>query len=706
MKLFASVILLTLFTLISFAQKPTPTPPINNENDVVKVSTSLVQLDAIVVDKKGNPVTDLTADDFEILQDGKPQKITNFSYISRIVDSADTEQTVKKTDKKNQLPPVSFPPKEVGRVITFVVDDGNDCLEMLSVRAMKEGLQKFVNEQMLPTDLVAIYQTRKGSSLLQLYTSDKSRLLEIIKKIRWFPPQRAGCQGNTTQVVLDEKPETTNQREGVENSLSRKSFSGAVGVGMYAINGLRGIGGRKILFIMADSIPLLYGNRQNAQFSDSYSASKDLIELANRNSVVINTIDPRGVTNPAMAGVGADTDVEGIARSGGEAVTSSIFARQSQNENQRQSGLFLLANETGGKFYHDANFLDVPIEKALKTEKGYYLLAYQPDDDIFKGKKFHKISLKLKRDDLEVRSRSGFVGITDEEIRPKARTEDSELYYALTTPVPNADLNIKLSSYFANTSQKGNFIRALLYIDGRDITFLDDSDKTKKIVFDMVAVTLNEKNEVIDDTNRTATVRIPIDRVEEVRRDGLVYSVDVPVKKDGVYTFRTALRDKTAKRLGSSSQVVEVPNLSKSKLLISGLMISGVDGNGNILPTESGESAFSSVVSQAIAAIRKFKRNSVVAFNYTLYNATPDKVTKLPNLTVQTNLYYEGKLISEGQPQTAEIAKQPDLSRINDFGYLKLNAEVATGDYVLQVIVKDLTNNQVTSQWIDFEVVE
>ena len=194
MKLFASVILLTLFTLISFAQKPTPTPPINNENDVVKVSTSLVQLDAIVVDKKGNPVTDLTADDFEILQDGKPQKITNFSYISRIVDSADTEQTVKKTDKKNQLPPVSFPPKEVGRVITFVVDDGNDCLEMLSVRAMKEGLQKFVNEQMLPTDLVAIYQTRKGSSLLQLYTSDKSRLLEIIKKIRWFPPQRAGCQ--------------------------------------------------------------------------------------------------------------------------------------------------------------------------------------------------------------------------------------------------------------------------------------------------------------------------------------------------------------------------------------------------------------------------------------------------------------------------------------------------------------------------------
>lgn len=706
MKLFASTFLLiSIFAFSIFAQKPTPTPSAD-ENDVVKISTSLVQLDAIVVDKKGNPVADLTAEDFEIMQDGKPQKITNFSYISRIIESAATEQTIKKPETKSQIPPVSFPPKEIGRVITFVVDDGNECLEMLSIKAIKEGLEKFVKEQMLPNDSVAIYRTRKGSSLLQLYTSDKSRLLQIIKEIRWYPPQRGFCSRVTTTVDIDERPQNSSQRETIENSASRNTFSGAIGVGMYAINGLRGVGGRKILFIMSDSIPLMNGDRQNVQISDNYAIAKDLIELANRNSIVIHTIDPRGVTNPAVAGVSADTDVEGIARSGGETVTSNIFTRQSQQDNQRHGGLSLLANETGGKFYQNMNNLQVPIEKALKLEKGYYLLAYEPDDETFKGKNFHTIQIKLKRDDLSISSRSGFFGVTDEEIRPKPRTEDSELYYALTTPLPNADLNIKLSSYFANTPQKGNFIRALLYIDGKDITFLDEPGKTKKVVFDIVAVTLDEKNEVIDDTNRTATVHIPIDRVEDVRRDGLIYSVDVPVKKEGVYTFRTALRDKTAKRLGSSSQVIEVPNLSKSKLLISGLMISGVDGNGNILPTESGESAFSSVVSQAIAAIRKFKRNSVAAYSYTLYNAKPDKTSNLPNLTVQTNLYYEGKLISEGQPQAAEISKQADLSRIKDFGYLKLNNEVAVGDYVLQVIIKDLTTNQTTSQWIDFEVVE
>ncbi|HRH41408.1 MAG TPA: VWA domain-containing protein [Pyrinomonadaceae bacterium] len=708
MKHFIFTVFLTLlFVLSVFAQKPTPTPPNNDENDVVKVSTSLVQLDAVVVDKKGNPVTDLSPEDFEILQDGKVQKITNFSYIRRMLDSASTEQTLAaKQEKKSQIPPVAFRPKEAGRIIAFVVDDGNAQATIGGIIAARQALEKFVNEQMLPNDLVAIYQTRAGSSLLQQYTSDKGQLLQIIKKIRWLPPlgiapnpkgtgdqKDLGGELKVNGQPTESEKDKENRERLMDFTMEKQSF-GVHGTLRYVIKGMFPMSGRKIVFFFSDSLI--------NKTSDSDTLIKDTASLANRASVVINSIEVRGVTNPTI--IDASTDVEGVARSGGQNITNT-FVGNVLSEAARQSGLSLLANETGGKFYQSVNFLHVPIEKALKLEKGYYLLAYEPEEETFKGKNFHTIQIKLKRDDLDIRSRSGFYGITDEEIRPKPRTEDSELYYSLTTPVPNADLNIKLSSYFANTPNKGNFIRALLYIDGKDITFLDEPGTTKKVVFDMVAVTLNEKNEVIDDTNRTATVHIPLDRVEDVRRDGLIYSVDVPVKKDGTYTFRTALRDKAAHRLGSSSQIIEVPNLSKSKLLISGLMISGIDSKGNLLPTESGESAFSSVVSQSIAAIRKFKRNSVVAYTYTLYNAKPE-AANLPKLTVQTNLYYDGKIYAEGQPQPADIGKQADLNRINDFGYLKLNAEIPTGDYVLQVIIKDLTTNQTTSQWIDFEVVE
>ncbi len=709
-----TTLLIFSFVITVVAQKAAPTPPLDDENDVVKISTSLVQLDAVVVDKKGNPVTDLTADDFEILQDGKTQKLTNLTYISRIGNSEKIIQsqtiTSTKRDKNAPLPPpASSRSAEFGRVLTFVVDDGNCGVTQLGMIAAKDGLQKFVIEQMLPNDSVAIYQTRNGSSLLQQYTSDKSRLLGIIRKIRWYPPNGVcssitGSSNKPIQNDINEKQENIDQREAIENSTNDRQIAGLIGVTRYAINGLRQIGGRKVIFIMSDSLPIMFGKRENIEISRSVSAIKNLAELANRNSVVLNTIDVRGLTNSSM--LEAADDPEGLARSGGERGAENFIASRSLSDTQRRSGLASLANETGGKFYENANFLDVPIQKALNLEKGYYLLGYQPEEETFKGKTFHKIEIKLKRPDLKISSRSGFYGVTDDELRPKARTGDSELYNALVAPIPNANLNVRLSAYFGNTQKKGNFIRALLYIDGKDITFWDEPGNTKKVVFDIVAVTLSEKNEVIDDTNRTATVHIPIDRVEEVRRDGLVYSVDIPVKKDGVYTFRTALRDTAAKRLGSSSQIIEVPNLSKNKLLISGLTISGVDANGNILPTESGESAFSSVVSPAIAAIRKFKRNSVVAYSYTLYNAKPNAASNLPNLTVQTNLYYDGKLISEGQPQPTEIGKQADLNRINDFGYLKLNSDVAAGDYVLQVIIKDLTTNQVTSQWIDFEVVE
>lgn len=85
-----------------------------------------------------------------------------------------------------------------------------------------------------------------------------------------------------------------------------------------------------------------------------------------------------------------------------------------------QSGMVYLADETGGRFYDDANDLNVPMRRALNLEKGYYLIGYQPDADTFKSKRFNKIEIKVKRPELSVRSRSGFFGVTDESLRRKS----------------------------------------------------------------------------------------------------------------------------------------------------------------------------------------------------------------------------------------------------------------------------------------------
>src|ERR1017187_1303220 len=70
---------------IAFAQNPAPrSGPATSTapNTVIRIDVNLVQVDAVVTDSRDRRVTSLQAADFEILQDGKPQTITNFSYVS------------------------------------------------------------------------------------------------------------------------------------------------------------------------------------------------------------------------------------------------------------------------------------------------------------------------------------------------------------------------------------------------------------------------------------------------------------------------------------------------------------------------------------------------------------------------------------------------------------------------------------------------
>ena len=193
----------TLSTIIPIhAQQQTP--------DVVRISTNLVQIDALVTDKSGNPVKDLSAGDFEVLQDGKPQRIVSVSYVNtEDPGSVSVKAEPTRTEKSVPLaPPARTNVANAGRILTFVIDDGN-CLASLSgMTASKLALEKFVTEQMLPNDLVAIYQTKGGSSVLQQYTSDKAQLLRVARKVRWYPPQGM-CGNEATGDFYDPARPTT-----------------------------------------------------------------------------------------------------------------------------------------------------------------------------------------------------------------------------------------------------------------------------------------------------------------------------------------------------------------------------------------------------------------------------------------------------------------------------------------------------------------
>ena len=129
-------------------------------------------------------------------------------------------------------------------------------------------------------------------------------------------------------------------------------------------------------------------------------------------------------------------------------------------------------------------------------------------------------------------------------------------------------------------------MRSILHIDAHDLTFTEEPNKLHKCVFDVLSITFGDNGVPIDQSGRTYTIQLPEELYRRAQRDGLVYYVTVPVKKAGAYQLRMSLRDTATDRIGSASQFVEVPDLKKNRLSLSGLALRGYQP-----PKTSGSSA-------------------------------------------------------------------------------------------------------------------
>jgi VWFA-related protein len=725
MKLLVSTTCLLTFlwlTVPVFAQTPSPTPPDKSkteDNEIIRISSDLVLVDALVLDKDGQQITNLSAEDFEVLQDGKPQKIINFGYVNPGNATIQKNETTKsKTDKKSiPLPPVSVRSNS-GRVITFVIDDGNCLATQLGTYTARDAMKKFISEQMLPNDKVAIYRTRGGSSLLQLYTSNKEVLSRIVDKVNWFPSAcgsafeaskddstfKAQRGGGSLGKDTFESDGDAQFRKDNANSERDKQIIGTIGVLNFVVERLKNLPQRKIVFFLSEGIQIS-NNSQMISGSRAMDALREVSDKASRSSVVIYTMSNKGVTIPGM--LSAEDQVNpGI--TGGTGNGDQIKQDRDEEERSLNDGMSYLAYTTGGKFISNQNFLDTGIKEVLSKETGYYLIGYQPEGEAFNGKDFHKIEIHVKRPELRVSSRKGFYGRTDTETKTKNRSAETPLYQAIVSPLQENGMDIRLTTLVGNDQAEGSYIRAIFHVKGQDLTFIDEADGTKKTVLDVVAVTLDEKGKVVDEFNHSYTVHIPKQGVQTLMQNGLDYSADMPIKNSGVYSFRLAVRDNNSKRLGSAGDFVEIPDLKKGKFFMTGLVTTTITNAGKpLLPkTRQMDSAFVPVFVTSIPSIRQYIAGEVVAYTYNIFNAKLDAATKQPKLTTQLRLYKNGKLLVEGKETPADLEAQPDMSRIQDYGLMRLNPKAEVGEYILQIIVKDTLADKTVSQWIDFEVVQ
>jgi VWFA-related protein len=699
MKTRRSLFVLPVLALISASahtaaqQAPVPAP------GVIRINVNLVQVDAVVTDSKGKPVTDLRAEDFEIFQDKKAQRIRNFEFV-RVRNASETLGVRANSASPSSLGAVPSPPSrstilrpdQIRRTIALVVDD--IALSFDGTVHVRDTLKKWVDTEMQPGDLVSLVRTNAGVGALQQFTGDKRILYAAIDRLR-FQPGRIGVEsitpfGRGAGFTTDPQTGEEGAQPGIDTSVFDAELQNAYLMGSfnaikYVMQGLRDLPGRKSLILFSEDLGLPSLDSSGQQRRAVEDRLRLLAEDANRASVVIYGIDPRGV-------IYTGTTVSDTLDGREEAEVNRIRNARAESYNASQDAMVLLTQKTGGLAFSNSNDLGGLLNKAVADGDGYYVMGYQPELDTFDlnfdSTKYHTISVRVKRPGLKVRSRTGFYGLSDGlSEAPAPKTPQAQIAKALVSPFTTADLRVRLTTLFSNSDKDGSYLQTLLHFDARDLTFAEDTDGARSAAVDIAVVTFDENGDPAQTVHKTWSLRVPKEGYDNVLRKGLVYSVPVPVKKAGPYQLRVAIRDATSQKLGSAMQFVEVPDVKSGRLALSGIVLTA-DGSS---PADS----------DATPAVRIFQSGGAISYAYEILNVR----SKAP-LQKQVRLYRDGQLVFEGPPSALDVGSEKEANRLAVGGHMQLT-KIPPGEYVMQVVVFDSLRkdkSRVASQSIDFEV--
>ena len=279
----------------------------------LRVTVNLVQVDAVVTDSHGKPVSDLKPDDFQVLLDGKPQRIAVFNFIEAggpAPPAAAPRQPAVPRKLEAARPPEPTAPikrEEVRRSVVLFVDDLSMSAE--TVPRVRAGLRKFIERQLQPGDLAAIVRASAGLGALQDFTTDRNLLLAAADHLRWNP------NGRGTMWV-----------NGADDRGGAGSWEAEYRVEKYTVatvsslwklvHGMTSLPGRKSVVILSDSLPIRtpddtepWGTRavgSGMTSSGILPAMRRVVDESVRAGVVLYAIDTRGLSSLTMGGGSSD----------------------------------------------------------------------------------------------------------------------------------------------------------------------------------------------------------------------------------------------------------------------------------------------------------------------------------------------------------------------------------------------------------------
>ena len=683
------------------------------QEDVVRITTELVQTGVTVLDKQGRLVEGLKKEDFELRVDGR---VVPISFFENIIAGSQRDRLTRvrgneSAKTKDSSAEVSFRQ----RIIIFFLDDRH--LSLGSLGRTRKTLSDFIDKEMGQHDLVAIASASGQIGFLQQFTDNKEVLRAAVERLNHVPyvvtdyAGRPGSRMTEYMALTIERKDDSNVFEffvqdclrTAPRGVSRQERAsirrhceievqnrarqlvvqaGAVTSGTYysletLLRSAERMPGSKLAFFFSDGFLADAGPRGPIG-SDQIGR---LTDQARRAGVVLYTIDARGLMSNALDASGnVPMDPDG-----------RLDAANAREIAASQDALNALAVDTGGRALRNQNTFDRFINEAVAETSRYYLIAWRPEGAEEKTEKFKKIQIAIVgRPQLTVQSARGFFSnrtststtakttpVPEEKnAKPESKT-DSDLRGALNDSHSTHALPLQLSLIYLDTPANGPVLTTSVQAPTESLSYGNEGRDPAQL--SVAGVVLNDQGKRVAAFKTELKVNPPSSNENAPANSNVIYNYRSPLKP-GIYQVRVAARDDRSAILGSAMEWIVVPDLSSRQLSLSSLIV----GLGSV----TNRNADAGQIQWSVD--KKFALNSQFEFMTFIYNSTPN------NLTAQVHVYKDGKSVLSVTAKNIEAA-QEDPRRIPFKAKINL-AGLQTGRYILEVTVQDRTANKTASQ--------
>ncbi len=592
----ALVLAATLARQIVAAQQPAPgAPPDGTSSVTFRSEVNFVEVHAIVTDQKGAFVRGLTADDFEIVEDGRSIKPTTFSVVDlpleRPASTADgrvvAEPDVRATTRTFN-----------GRLYVLLLDDLHT--NVTRTQFVRDAARRFVDRYLSTGDLAAVVYTSGRQESGQELTNNRRLLRAAIDRFQGQKLPSAGAEKLAVHIRQTEdalmqagESQPIRTQEGLEKALAvadptepQRAYNAR-----RALQSIKNVadwlkdvqGRRKALLFFSEGIdydvyqPFAPGQPSTA--STIVADTRDAAAAAQRANVNIYGVDPRGLSN-----FGELIDID--ARSDYPQLEYGTFRGALHELRLSQESLLSLSDETGGIAIVSSGDVLGGLGRIVLDNSRYYLLGYSSDTARW-SKKFLPIDVKVNRPGLTVRARRGFLP-PDAKAAAKAAEVDAKagtspaLRAALSKPVPVGDLPLRVTAAsFRGAGSNGSVVIAL-EIDGSALKFEErDGRFNERLEISIVAA--DEKAKVQGGDRQEFNLRLQPQTYERVRGGGvrLLSRLELP---PGRYQLHVGAHESTGAAIGTVPFDVEVPDYAKLAFGLSGVLLSSVGADALVTP--------------------------------------------------------------------------------------------------------------------------